>query len=139
MKDIFEAKSLEELKAIGKMAEVKVPLKEAAEKYGVKIRVNSWDNVWGSIKAIKKAMEESAWDDPFFKSKAARLIFFLTQADGEMRMKELEVNRKHFADKDYAKAWMTNLLKIVHPDNCNHPLAAEAAAEVNRIYKDMIK
>lgn len=134
--NIFEAKTLDELQTMGKLADVRGPLKEMAAKYNIKVVTNKWILAWEGIQAVKKAIED---DDPFFKSKAARLIFFLTQADGEMRMKELGVNRKHFADKDYAKAWMTDLLKVVHPDNCKHPLAADATAEVNRIYRDMVK
>ena len=82
--------------------------------------------------------QEPVYSNPFFKSADAELIFYLTQADGETRMKKLEVNRKHYTDKKAAKAWRDNLMKIIHPDESKNPFAADAAAEVNRIYEDMI-
>ena len=148
---IFEANSIEELKTCGTLADVKEAFRKEADKHGFKGKVNSWANMFESIQEYKRfkgttakqpAKKETTVEtvdtgDLFFKSRAARLIFFLTQADGEMRMKELGVNRKHYADNDFAKKWMTDLMKVIHPDVCNHPLAADAASEVNRIYRDM--
>jgi hypothetical protein len=137
-KNILEVKTLEELKEFGKLVEVRKIFREAIKGLNYKGRVNSWANMFESVKEAAALKEEVAFDDPFFKSRAARLIFFLTQADGEMRMKELGVNRKHYTDRDYAKKWMTDLLKVIHPDVCRHPYAADATAEVNRIYEDML-
>ena len=137
-KNILEVKTLEELKEFGKLVEVRKIFKEAAKGLDVKGKTNSWAGMLETVKEAARLKEEAGFEDPFFKSRAARLIFFLTQADGEMRMKELGVNRKHYTDKDYAKKWMTDLLKVIHPDVCRHPLAADATAEVNRIYEDML-
>ena len=88
-----------------------------------------------SHKAEEPAVE---YESPFFKDKASEVIFYLTQADGGMRMNYLQITKRHYYSKDLAKTWRDGLMKIVHPDNCRHPLAGRAAAEVTRIYEDMI-
>lgn len=81
---------------------------------------------------------EPVYNNPFFKDRASEVIFYLTQADGEMRMFFLGINKIHYNYESAAKRWRDSMMKIIHPDNCNHPLATEAAAEVNRIYEGMI-
>lgn len=144
--NIFEVQSLSELRGLGKLAEVKIPLKEAAEKEGIKIKVNSWDNVWESIQHVKKltagtkatpGVVDEAYDDLFFKSKAAKYIFILTQTDGETRMNLLGVDMRHYTDAKVAAAWMRDIAKCIHPDNCTHPLAEKAFNKLDEIYKVM--
>lgn len=73
----------------------------------------------------------------FFQSEAAELIFYLTQTSGEMRVDRLGITRMHYRNEEVATEWRNNLLKVIHPDVCDHPLAAKATEEVNRFYKDM--
>lgn len=76
--------------------------------------------------------------DPFFKDASSKAIFWLICGSGEMRTRELGVTAGLYRDKEAAKAWHRRMIKLVHPDNCDHPMAAEAAREVTRMYNRMM-
>lgn len=84
-----------------------------------------------------KAFLDSQNPDPVFKDASAKAIFYLLYASGEMRTAELGITTSLYRDKDAAKAWHRRMVKLVHPDNCNHPMAARATQEVTRMYKRM--
>lgn len=80
--------------------------------------------------------QKPVYNNPFFKSADAEAIFYLTQADGEARMYFLGVNHIHYRSETAAKRWRDNVMEIIA--HSKHPMAAEATAEVNRIYNDMV-
>lgn len=73
----------------------------------------------------------------YFKSEADRIIYALLKLDGEQRLKELGVDRSHTKDLQKAKKWRNDLAKIIHPDICNHPEAAEASGKLTKLYEQM--
>ena len=77
--------------------------------------------------------------DPFFKDEASKVIFFLLYGEGELRTSTLGITVELYKNQELAKTWYRDMVKLVHPDNCSHPLAAKAFMEVNRIHKRMVK
>jgi hypothetical protein len=154
--NIFEVKSLEELKGMGKLAEVREAFKEAVAEMGIKGKTNSWQNMYESIQQVRKTTEKlvkltgyatgsaprdgASVDspDPFFKGEAERYIFILTQTDGEARMNLLGADMRHYSDPKLASQWMRGISKLIHPDNCKHPMAAQASAKLDELYKVMV-
>ena len=97
------------------------------------VRTYKADRLPKTVKAFIDAQNE----DPFFKDASSKAIFFLLYASGEMRTSELGITTELYKDKDAAKAWHRKMIKLVHPDNCTHPMAAQATQEVTRMYKRM--
>jgi len=146
--DIFTAKSISELKTCGKLKDVREQFKSCID--SSKFKTNTWANMFESIKAAKEMAEsitgkpvpettQASGNDPYFKGEAERYIFFLLEMDGEARKQKLKINRLNYSDKAYAKKWKDSIAKIVHPDNCKHPLAEAAYTELTEMYKGMIK
>lgn len=79
-----------------------------------------------------------AYTDPFFKDEAAKTIFYLLMMDSESRAKELGISARLFHDPGQAKEWRNRMIKIVHPDNCSHPMAAQATEKVMELFNGMI-
>lgn len=77
--------------------------------------------------------------DPYFKTEAAKIIFYLVELDGEERMKRLNITRNHYYSKELARAWMSSIQRIVHPDVCDHPYAAKATHNLIELYKSMTR
>ena len=86
-----------------------------------------------------KAFVDAQNADPFFKDEASKAIFFLLYGEGELRTNTLGITVELYKNQELAKAWYRDMVKLVHPDNCSHPMAAKAFMEVNRIHKRMIK
>lgn len=78
-------------------------------------------------------------NDSYFKSEAARLIFFLVELDGEARMDKLNVTRRLYKEADKAKEWRDSIIEVIHPNVCHHPQAARATEIVNKIYSRMVQ
>ena len=149
-KDIFTVKSLDELKECGKLVEVREVYKEKASPLGIKGRTNSWQAMFESVTALAKLLAggsgvgtkvtvDDSYDDLYFKSEAAKLIFFLAELDGEARMDKLNVTKRLYREADKAKEWRDNIIKVIHPDVCHHPKAARATEVVNEIYSRMVQ
>jgi hypothetical protein len=86
-------------------------------------------------KLVGKKSDSS--DVEYFKSEADRIIFFLLELDGEARAKALGITKAHFRSKITASGWRDGLVKIIHPDICNHPNANKALATLNGLYGQM--
>lgn len=86
----------------------------------------------------KKPEQPVGYSSPYFKSLDAEVIFYLLQLDGEERAYRLNINKIHYGSETAAKRWRDDLMKIIHPDVCKHPLAGQAAAKVNQIYEGMV-
>lgn len=99
------------------------------------VRTYGADRLPKTVKAFVDVQNE----DPFFKDASAKAIFFLLYGSGEMRGRELGISIELYRNQDAAKAWHRKMIKLVHPDNCSHPLAAKATQEVTRMYKRMAK
>ncbi|ENX64592.1 J domain-containing protein [Acinetobacter sp. ANC 5659] len=77
--------------------------------------------------------------DDFFISEEAKLIFALTQLDGEKRAEILGIKKEMYSSLRESKQWYRQLASKLHSDRCNHMLADEAISELNNIYERMKK
>lgn len=148
MKTIFDCTTIEELKEFGTLKAVREEfLQHTPSKGGFKL--NTYKGMLEAVTYIREATKMAycemtgqpapEYNSLFFKGKAEEYIYHLTQADGGTRCRALGITRILFHDPEKAKQWYREISKVVHPDNCNHPLAAEAMNEVTRLYKDMIR
>lgn len=126
-----------------------------------KITSNSWKGIVDKIKIFKevikilniniygqegqdlktstmKVSKDTENDDEFFKSEEARIIFYLTEADGPKRAKALKITRRLYGNKEAAQKWRRDLSKKIHPDVCNHKSANKAISKLNQLYEEMI-
>lgn len=140
----FYCDSVEELKKLGSFKEVRKQVKKGVGD-NIKIKANSWDNLFKSISSFKELFKEiefpnrkDDYQDLYFKSQISKTIFYLLELDGEDRLEKLGINRLHYIEKEKADEWRKKLIKKVHPDICNHPKAQEAFIKVNYLYKEMI-
>jgi hypothetical protein len=108
----------------------------------VQITSRSWGQLLEDIKTLQRFFGHERVPtengDNYFISEPSRYIFFLVELQGKIRQKHLEVTPLHYKDKSVAKKWMTNLMRQIHPDVCNHPQAKAAAQELYNMYKEMI-
>lgn len=74
-----------------------------------------------------------------FVSEEAKLIFALTQMEGEERARILGIDREMYSSLSKSKEWYRRLTSRLHSDRLKHPLADEAVAELNNIYSRMKK
>jgi len=77
--------------------------------------------------------------DSYFKSIEAKMIFSLIYLDGPIRAELLQIKEELYESRKKAKGWYSRAVKKIHPDHCNHPLASEATAKLNDIYKRMME
>lgn len=145
--NLFNANSEEELRKYGKLNNVRNELKKLLGSE-VKIKSNNWSNLFKSITALKRISlyifgdnnnVELLTNDIYFKGETERYIFFLLELDGEQRLEKLGVNRVHYSNKEIADKWRNGIAKIIHPDVCSHIKAEEAMAELNEMYREMLK
>lgn len=155
MNNIFKVNTIEELKSLGTLKAVQDAYKEAVAPFGMKGKTNSWANMLASINEARELVEklaeltgyepkkaepqQPAFDDPYFKSESAKIIYALLNMSGEQRTSVLGINERLYENNAEARHWYTRICKLVHPDNCNHPYATRAFAEASRIYNRMQK
>lgn len=77
--------------------------------------------------------------DSYFKSNEEKIIFALIYLDGDIRAELLSIREELYESKRKAKYWHARLVKKIHPDYCEHPLADEATAKLNSIYERMTR
>lgn len=146
MKTIFDCTTVEELKEFGTLKAVREEfLRHTPGKGGFKL--NTYKGMLEAVTYIREATKMAycemtgqpapEYSSPFFKGKAEEYIYYLTQTYGELRRKGLRYNHMHFVDPDAAKHWYWEIAKIIHPDNCKHPLAAEAMNGLRDVYDNM--
>ncbi len=75
----------------------------------------------------------------YFNSKESEYIYYLIELDGEIRQKKLNITRILYKDKQKAKKWRDEVIKIIHPDKNSHPNATKSSKILNEIYEEMIK
>lgn len=75
--------------------------------------------------------------DQLFVSEEAKLIFALTQMEGEEKARILGIDKEMYSSLSKSKEWHRRLTSRLHSDRLKHPLADEAVAELNNIYSRM--
>ena len=91
------------------------------------------------IKELSKTEEQTKYNEPYFKSKEDEYIFYLVELNGEIQQEKLNIKRILYRNKEKAKKWRNDIIKIIDPDRINHPKATQSAKVLNEIYKEMIK
>ena len=86
-----------------------------------------------------KLYQKNFTSDDFFISDEAKLIFALTQLDGEKRAEILGIKKEMYSSLKQSKQWYRQLASKLHSDRCSHILADEAISELNNIYERMKK
>ena len=143
----IDVKNLDELKSLGKFMSVK---KEISNDVGenIKITGRSWKDLFNNIIKFKEVVQKinisnintsnNEDTNKYFTSKANEYIFYLTELDGEIRMKKLGITKSHFSNKNKAKKWRDTISKEIHPDINNHPKSNIAMSKLNDMYSSMI-
>lgn len=147
----INVKDVNELKSLGKFAQVKQEIKkDVGDK--IKITGRGWNDLYKNITKFSNLIEEIYQDDfnstneikqssntfDYFTSKSNEYIFYLTELDGDIRMKKLGITKSLFANKNKAKAWRDKISKEIHPDINNHPKSSLAMAKLNEMYSSMV-
>lgn len=141
--NLFKVKSVEELKKIGKFKDVVTQFKDGMDN-NEKVNTRSWQSLYDAISDYQKSLKNKRAKDSkqetssYFLSKEAEIIFYLIELDGEERVKKLGLTKTHFNNKKKATKWRNDIEKIINPDKCNHPMAAEAKSKLDSIYKEMV-
>lgn len=146
-------KNVNELKSLGKFKDVKREIKEDVGD-NIKITGRGWNDLYKNITIFSNLIENIYKSDlksididivkspniysNYFTSKSNEYIFYLTELDGEIRMKKLGIKKSLFNNKRAAKAWRDEILKEIHPDINNHPKSTIAMAKLNEMYHSMV-
>ncbi|MEG0856747.1 MAG: hypothetical protein RSG52_09720 [Terrisporobacter sp.] len=147
----INVKNVDELKALGKFTEVKDEIKkDLGENF--KLTGRGWDDLFNKIlnfshlidqinnsnKEPLNKLDNNINTSAFFTSQASEYIFYLTELDGELRMKKLGITKSHFTNKNKAKTWRDKISKEIHPDINNHPKSSLAMSKLNDMYSSMV-
>ena len=148
----INVKDVNELKSLGKFTEVKHEIKQDVGD-NIKITGRSWNDLYANIikfsnlvkhiyyydmKTSSDQIKSSNVTDEYFTSKSNEYIFYLTELDGEIRMKKLGITKSLFTNKNEAKAWRDKISKEIHSDINNHPKSTLAMAKLNDMYNSMV-
>lgn len=114
--------------------------KEKASLEMIKITSASWSGLYDRICIFRDMIQALEVGNKFdyFKSEEDEIIFYVLEMDGKKRSDKLGITRKCFMDKEEARKWKNNILKIIHPDKINNKYATDAVAEINQLYKEMV-
>lgn len=140
----IDVESVKDLKTLGSFKEVKEEIKKDVGE-NVKLTGRSWNDVYNNIvnfrnlvNLINKSRQATQTNEEYFVSKANEYIFYLTELDGELRMKKLGITKTHFSNKKRAKTWRDKISKQIHPDVNNHPKSHLAMSKLNEMYASMV-
>ncbi len=139
--DWFQAKTVKELKTFGSFKEVRQKIdNQLGGKLVLKVR--GWEDLLKAAKILQSLLPAEEQDTSktsslYFKSESARIIYALVQLDGEQRLKELGVDKSFVREPEKAKKWRNNFAKLIHPDVCKHPEAADASTQLTKLYEKM--
>lgn len=147
----YEANTIDELKSIGKLTDVKREINKDIKKVTglkdltgfIKMGSNSWKGQYNKIQNLKKIFNEfygaeEGSQEKFFKNEGCKYIFYLLELQGSSRMEKLKIYKAHYINKDLAKEWYKEIAKKIHPDVCKVDGAEEAMAELTSIYNKMV-
>ena len=144
----INVKDVNELKSLGKFAEVKREIKQDVGD-NIKITGRGWNDLYNNITKFSNLVQHCDLDSKdrsqsshtslsYFTSKSNEYIFYLTELDGEIRMKKLGITKSLFTNKNAAKAWRDKISREIHPDISNHPKSTLAMAKLNEMYSSMV-
>ncbi len=147
----INVKDVNELKSLGKFTQVKQEIKKDVGD-NIKITGRGWNDLYKNITKFSNLIEEIYQSDlnkskdiqqtsntfDYFTSKSNEYIFYLTELDGDIRMKKLGITKSLFTNKNKAKAWRDKISKEIHPDINNHPKSSLAMAKLNEMYSSMV-
>lgn len=85
------------------------------------------------------SIEPTTIDGNTFTFEITTLNHVLVYADDETIANLLGITEDMYEVAEIADQWKLNLVEKIHPDNCKHPLAAEAMCKVNSMYEGMEK
>ncbi|QXG47477.1 hypothetical protein [Pseudomonas viridiflava] len=109
---ISEIRSIENLEALGPVAEVRQKLEEIVSP--LKVEANSYQDLFSVVQTLQKK-----WVDfvpgPFVNRKA-EVVFYLTRLDGEVRNRLLGLTEEHFRDPKLARKWHHSMRALAHSD-----------------------
>lgn len=111
----------------------------------LKVTIKSWKDGFEKAQLLFLLSESNNdsyilnQNSDYFKDKISEYIFYLLELNGEIQMKKLKISKIHYKDKNKAKEWRNNLIKMLHPDISFHAKTKEATEAINLIYKAMIK
>ena len=88
---------------------------------------------------VSKVDTQEQYNSSYFRAKESEYIYYLVELYGEIQREKLGIQRILYKDKEKAKKWRNNIIKIVDPDRSTHPKATESAKKLHEIYKEMIK
>lgn len=137
--------SVNELKALGSFRDV---TKEIKKDLGdnIKISGRSWKDVFTSIVKFRATVENLGYthqtnekSNTYFISKSNEYIFYLTELDGDVRLKKLGVIKTHYTNEKRAKNWRDKILKEIQQEVNTHPKSNDAVEKLNKIYNTMVE
>ncbi len=149
IQDILNVHSEEKLRSLGKLNDVR---KTVNNTFGFKVpgKGRGWKGYYNRIVELQKLSQlfhkapiengngsNGHSDDVYFKTKATKYIYALSELDGQQRMKELDIDEDYYYDKEKAREWRDHISKLIHPDINKHPLAETAHSKLNELYQSM--
>lgn len=110
--DLKDIKSIDQLKSIGSLDEIKYQIEEMI--YPLKVQANDYSELFEAIQKLQEKWTDCA-SGPFV-SRQAEVIFYLTKLDGKLRNDFLGITDDMYGNKELLKSWYRNLVKYVHSD-----------------------
>ena len=151
---IIKAETVEDLKEMGKMLEIKYKIQE---KLGnrIKIRSRSWEELFSATQQLKQLLQlqlsKTVSDDQlnlqskndndieYFKTRTDEIIYALVELNGKQRKQKLNITSFCYNNPQYAKKWRNDIVKLIHPDKTKHPMAEKAMTLLQELYEGMVK
>ncbi|MCS4250766.1 hypothetical protein [Pseudomonas sp. BIGb0164] len=112
MREIIEAKSVDDLEKIGSVEFLRSQLDEAVAP--LKVSANSYNEIFDLIKALKQKW--LPFSDQVFTSERQQVIYYLVDHDGEQRNDLLGITDEMYEDPDAAKKWFRKLAQTIRAD-----------------------
>ena len=117
----INVKDVNELKSLGKFTQVKQEIKKDVGD-NIKITGRGWNDLYKNITKFSSLIEQIYESDlnnsdkiqqtsstfDYFTSKSNEYIFYLTELDGDIRMKKLGITKSLFSNKNKAKGLEEN-------------------------------
>ncbi|MGL6104621.1 hypothetical protein [Romboutsia sp.] len=108
--------SVEELKTLGKFRDITWEIKQDLDEMA-NISGRNWKVLYDKIVKFREFTRlvtvQQQDTDSYFTSKANEYIFYLTELDGEIRMKKLGITKSHFTNKKKSKKWRDKISKQI--------------------------
>ena len=127
--------NIEELKKLGLVENIIATIEEIIKP--IKIKATSYEDLLEYIKVLQcKWMDFQ--NDEFFKNEESKYLFCLTEVDGKKRNESIGLTDDLYDDKDKAKKWYRNIVKIIRPDIKHDDKTKKAFNELNKLYKTIM-